>query len=186
MDKSPDSMSDSTNSESSQPVIEELADLTQNHDESLDLALAFGAIGGLRHSAACDAAERSTRRFDDRQHRFHETRMKAMGMEGEEQKPEADDMAQQVLIRSPVNHHYHYPSGPAAAPQQPSQPASPPQQGMSPWTKAAIGAAIASGLLGPAAGYLLSRNGGSTVINQPIEKAPGQNIGTLPPIPPED
>jgi hypothetical protein len=113
--------------------------------------------------------------------------MKDLGMEGEE--PEADDMSQQVLIRSPVIHnHYERPNAnqPQTQPQQPSQQqTAEPPTGLSPATKALIGTLIGTSLLGPAlGGYALYRNGSSTVINQPIEKAPGQNIGTLPPIPP--
>ena len=181
MSVSLNSPSDSTNKE----AMEEVADLTLNHDEALDLTLALGALGGLRHSAACDATERSQRRYDDRNHRMHETRMKTMGMEGEEKEPEADDMSQQVLIRSPIIHN-HYANGKPQTqqPQQPGQPAA--QTGMSPTMKAILGTLVGTSLLGPAmGGWALYNSGGGTVINQPIEKAPGQNIGTLPPIPPE-
>lgn len=114
---------------------EAMADLSQNLDEALDLQLGFGAIGGLRHSAACDAAERSQRRYDDRNHRLHEARMKKLGVEGEE--PEAEDMAQQVLIRSPVTHnHYHEPKS-EAPPQHvpPQQQPQPELQQQSAWSK---------------------------------------------------
>ena len=89
---------------------EQAADLSQDHDEALDLQLALGAIGGLRSSAACDATERSQRRYDERNHRFHEESMKRIGLpEGDE--PEAEEMSQQVLIRSPITHN-HYPVAP--------------------------------------------------------------------------
>lgn len=117
MSVSLNSKSDST----SQRKVEEVADLSLNQDEVLDLEMALGALGGLRHSRACDAEERSNRRYDERQHRLHESRMKDFGMEGEEKEPEADDMSQQVLIRSPVIHNHHY----GEQKQEPTAPASP-------------------------------------------------------------
>lgn len=191
MSASLNSTNGSPSTEAMKELVEEVAELTQNHDEVMDLHLALGALGGLRHSAACEAAERSARRFDDRNHRLHESRIKDLGMEGmegEEKEPEAEDMSQQVLIRSPTIHN-HYANQPATdQPQQPNQPLTKqPSPGLSPGTKAVIGALVATSLLGPAlGGYALYRStGDTTTINQPIERAPGQNIGTLPPIPPD-
>jgi len=107
------------------PVTEPPADLSQNQDEALDLALAMGSLGGLRHAAACEAAERSHRRFDDRNHRLHEARMRRLGLEGEER--EEEEMSQQVLIRSPIVHN-HYQSPPPAQPVPSSPPPTPATQ----------------------------------------------------------
>jgi len=104
------------------------ADLSQNLDEAADLQLGLGALGGLRHSAACEMAEKSQRRYDERNHRLHELRMRRLGLEGEET-CEDEDMHQQVLIRSPIVHN-HYQS-PAAA-QQPQQPATQPDSASPP------------------------------------------------------
>lgn len=180
----------STNNSTSTEALEEIADLTLNHDEVLDLELALGALGGLRHSAACDAAERSTRRFDERNHRLHEARMKAMGMDGEKKELEADDMSQQVLIRSPIIHN-HYSERPSAnqpaAPATASQPAAstvtppatpaPAENGkkLSPLAKAAIVAAlIGSPLAGGLAAWYF-RGGDETTIVQPVQ--PGDSVG---------
>lgn len=116
-------------SPNSQTSSEEPADLTQNQDEVMDLALGLGALGGLRHSRACDATQRSHERYDDRQHRLQESRMKRLGMEGDEKSPEDEDMSQQVLIRSPTIHHHYYaqeeqPAPPVAQPQPVQQPES--------------------------------------------------------------
>lgn len=185
--------SESTSTEVPEPpeVPEELADLSQNQDETLDLQLGLNALGGLNHARACAATERSNRRFDDRNHRMHETRMKALGMEGEEKEPGTDDMAQQVLIRSPI--HYHYQSPPPAnqpTPQQPQpvqQPAPQPVQpatGLSNLAKAAI---VTSALLGTggmgAALYALLNQGGDTVINRLDDSQTG--IRLVPPGPPK-
>lgn len=161
MSVSLNSASNSTSTEAMKEAVEEAAELTQNHDEALDVILALGTLGGLRHSSACDAAERSNQRYDARNHRLHESRMKALGMEGEEK--EAEDMSQQVLIRSPTIHN-HYPATPSdnqpASPTTMSQPvADPPKSGFSNLAKTAIAAGlIASGLgTGIGATYFLTR-----------------------------
>lgn len=161
----PDSTNNSKRSEATEEkATEELESLTQNHDEVLDLTLALGALGGLRHSAACDAAERSQKRFDERNHRLHESRMKSLGAEGEEQKPEAEDMSHQVLIRSPTSHHYYSerPSAnqPAATAGQPvSSTVTTPKPGLSNLATTAIAAGLIASGLGAGAGatYLLTR-----------------------------
>ena len=105
-------MSESTNSTpdtSSEPTTEKIADLSLNLDEVLDMDLALGSLAGLRNSAAYDATEKSQRRYDARNHRLHEARMKNIGLPGGE--PEAEEMSQQVLIRSPITHN-HYPVAP--------------------------------------------------------------------------
>jgi len=131
---------------------ETTADLSQNLDEILDLELGLGAIGGLRHSASCEAAERSQRRYDNRNHRLHESRMEKLGLQGggESDEPEDEDMSQQVLIRSPVTHHHHYeqPAEPTPEPAAPApEPAAQPK-GMSTTAKVATSLAAAA-LLGP-------------------------------------
>jgi len=166
MSASLNSPSDST---TSRKKLEELADLTQNHDEVLDLEMALGALGGLRHTAACDAADRSNRRFDDRNHRLHEARMKALGLEGDEKEPETEDMSQQVLIRSPVIHNHHYQDGakhpPTAVTPQPPIPQvqpypqspNPAPSSMSNWAKAGLLAGVLGMPLATGAiGYLLA------------------------------
>ena len=106
----------------------------------MDLALGLGALGGLRHSKACDDSQRSANRYDERQHRLHESRMKRLGMEGEESL-EDEDMSQQVLIRSPTITHHHY-EQPAPTPvSQPVQPAVAENSTLKKWLK---GAAIAA------------------------------------------
>lgn len=178
-----------------QAAAEAVADLTLNHDEALDLTLALGALGGLRHSRACDASERSTRRYDERNHRLHEARMKRLGLECEENPAESEaDMSQQVLIRSPVIHN-HYGSPATASPsQQPTTPASPTQTqvpppvaaSLSPWHKAAIAAALAAGGLGGAAGLysvLKPDSGGNTTIVQPGDTVGIENVPAGPPHP---
>jgi len=156
-------MSGLPNSQPNSTTTESPADLSLNLDEAMDLQLGFGALGGLRHSRACDAAERSQRRYDERNHRLHEARAKKFGVEGEESS-EDDDMAQQVLIRSPVTHHHHY-----AEPSQPAQPSPAPVQptvnnpaadepAWKKWAKrGAIAAALASGPVGASVGYYLSQ-----------------------------
>jgi len=119
--------------------------------------------------------------------------MKKLGMEGEEKEPEAEDMSQQVLIRSPVihNHYSDKPNGQpvATAPVAPTRaeptataPATP---GLSNLAKGAIAAGIlASGLgLGGGATYLWNRPSTTTVVN-PIEHGPAFGISTMPPGPP--
>ena len=54
--------------------------------------------------------------------------MSKLGLAGEE--PEADDMSQQVLIRSPVTHNHYHDTPPKEQPSQPPQPSQP-----SPWSK---------------------------------------------------
>lgn len=189
MSESLNSTSDSTRKK----WVEEVADLTQNQDEVLDLGMAFGALGGLRHDAACTAAERSTRRFDERQHRLHEARMKALGMEGEEKEPEAEDMSQQVLIRSPIIHNHYGPAKQSGEqPQRPtSEPPSPPQvppsliSGLSPLAKAAIASAIGLSTIGTGAGLysLATRGTDTTVIEQPVDSNE-YGVGLVPPGPP--
>ena len=157
MNASQHSPNESMSEKVMQQIAEEVPDLTQNHDEALDLSLGFAALGGLRHSAACNAAEKSDQRFDERNHRLHESRMKRLGLEGSEEPPEEDDgMTQQVLIRSPIIHN-HYDGKKAAddsgstAPQpRPADPA------RNPWLwPAVVGSSILFGTLG--AGYLMSR-----------------------------
>ena len=136
-------MSESPNS----TPTEATADLSQNLDEALDLQLGLGALGGMRHSAACDAAEKSQRRYDDRNHRLHEARMKKLGMEGDET-AEDEDMSQQVLIRSPVTHHHHHYDKPTEEPTeeptvQPQEQAQPKQA-----SKLATAALVAASVLG--------------------------------------
>lgn len=110
---------------SSQPATEPPANLSQNLDEALDLELALASLGGLRHSASCEASERSQRRYDERNHRLHEARMGKLGLEGDE--PKADDMSQQVLIRSPIIHNHYPATGQPVAP-QPAATGTPPSQ----------------------------------------------------------
>jgi hypothetical protein len=170
---------------------EQVADLTLNQDEVLDVELALGALGGIRHSAACDAAERSSRRFDERNHRLHESRMKALGMEGEEV-PEDTDMSHQVLIRSPITHNHYSPTPtpiqtptpPAATPSQPpaQPPATPPPATngrLSPLATAAL--VLASLGLGSVSTYFLSR---PTVSSTTIQSGDKTGIGLVPPGPP--
>jgi hypothetical protein len=148
-------MSESPNSNptTTKATTEAAADLSQNHDEILDLELGLGALGGLRHSSACDAAERSQRLYDERNHRLHESRMDSLGMKGDKsgESLEAEDMSHQVLIRSPITHHHHYEQPESSEPATPTtaqQPAPPPPKGMSTTAKIAtsLGAAL---LLGP-------------------------------------
>jgi len=147
-------MSESLNSEPGTTTTEAAADLSQNLDEATDLQLGLGALGGLRHSAACDAAERSQRRYDERNHRLHEARMKAFGMEGKDsdESPEAEDMAQQVLIRSPVTHNHHYESLASQQPEQSTESAEPTQQPAQANTNWLKNAALAAALLASGAG----------------------------------
>lgn len=140
-------MSESPNSHPK--TTEATADLSQNLDEILDLELSLGAIGGLRHSAACAATERSQRRYDERNHRLHESRMESLGMKGGES-PEVEDMAQQVLIRSPITHN-HYP--PEPTPAQPVEAKKP--EGMSTAAKVATSLAAAT-LFGPGGVWMAS------------------------------
>lgn len=177
------STSESTSSTSEPP--EEPADLSLDQDEVLDLGLALLSLGGIRHSAACDAAEQSTRRFDNRNHRLHEARMKELGMEGEEKESETGDMSHQVLIRSPITHNHHYDksSQPQPSPQPPSP--TPPQQqqptGLSTLQKLAIGAALTTGIVGTGAGlWALFHKSGDTIVN-PVQAVDGTGIGLLPP-----
>ena len=114
-------MSESTNSTphcNSSPTIEIPADMSLNHDEVLDMELALGSLGGLRHSAACDQSERSKQRYDDLNHRLYKSRMKRLGLTGDEESEgeeseEGDGMSHQVLIRSPVTHNHGLPPGQA-------------------------------------------------------------------------
>lgn len=161
MSVSLNSASSSTGTEAMREAVEEVAELTQNHDEALDVMLALGTLGGLRHSAACDAAEQSNKRFDDRNHRLHESRMKDLGMEGEEK--EAEDMSHQVLIRSPTIHN-HYPSAnqplPPVTANQPAAPTvDPPKSGLSNLATSAIAAGLLAAGLGTGVGatYLMTR-----------------------------
>lgn len=189
MSVSLNSTNDSTTAEAIKELAEEVADLSQNHDEIVDLELALGALGGLRHSAACSAAERSTARFDERNHRLHESRMKSLGMEGEEQKQEtgAEDMSHQVLIRSPTTHN-HYSERPTNQPATPATIAAPPAPATPPVAKPGFSnlatAAIASGILASGLGagvlgtYLMTRP-------KPAAVAPDQDkdwgLNLLPP-----
>lgn len=178
----------STSTEALKELAEEVAELDQNHDEVLDLELALGALGGLRHSAACSAAERSIRRFDERNHRLHESRMKDLGMDGEEKEPEAEDMSQKVLIRSPIIHnHYSDKPNQPATPTPASQPAAstvtPPQSGLSNLAKGAIVAGVlATGLGGAGATYLLMRPDTPAVIS-PDRPDKNWGLNLLPPDP---
>ncbi|HUS40403.1 MAG TPA: hypothetical protein VMX74_13200 [Pirellulales bacterium] len=131
-------MSESTNSTpdtSSEPTTEKIADLSLNLDEVLDMDLALGSLAGLRNSAAYDATEKSQRRYDARNHRLHEARMKNIGLPGGDGgEPEAEEMSQQVLIRSPITHN-HYPPTPVT-PEPVKQPA--PDRSWLPWAVVAL------------------------------------------------
>lgn len=182
MSVSLNSTNDSTSAEAIKDLAEEIADLTQNHDEIVDLEVGLAALGGLRHSAACNASERSSRRYDERNHRFHESRMKALGMEGEEKEPEADDMSQKVLIRSPIIHN-HYPSANQPAtptPRSEPDPPPPPKPGLSNLATAAIATGLIASGLGAGAGatYLMTRPDPPAVV-APADKNWGLNL--LPP-----
>ena len=136
---------------------EATADLSQNLDEVLDLELGLGALGGLRHSASCEATERSQRRYDNRNHRLHESRMNRLGMEGDEsdESLEDEDMSQRVFIRSPITHHHHYvqPSSPSEPTPEPAAPAQQPAEPKSNWLgKAAVAAALLAGGAGAGVG----------------------------------
>lgn len=136
------------------PEPELQADLTQNHDEVLDLEMGMAALGGLRHSAACDASQRSNRRYDDLNHRLYESRMSEMfGLPAKSDEGEAEDMSQQVMIRSPIihNHRYDAPKAADAPEPTPTQPATP-SNGL--LNAAIIGLSTLTGLGG--AGYLIS------------------------------
>ena len=188
MSVSLNSTNDSTSAEVIKELAEEVADLSQNHDEIVDLEVGLAALGGLRHSAACSASERSSRRYDERNHRFHESRMKALGMEGEEKEPEAEDMSQQVLIRSPTihNHYADKPStnGPTTtSPQQPLSPslATAPKSGLSNLATGAIVAGlIGTGLGGAGLTYLLTRPDAPAVVS-PDRPDKNWGLNLLPP-----
>jgi hypothetical protein len=160
---------------------EAAADLSQNLDEAADLQLGLGALGGLRHSRACEDAERSKRRYDARNHRLHESRMKRLGLEGEES-PEDEAMDQQVLIRSPVTHHYHYAQPSAAPPSASSQPqegnTAKPKSTASTLAKAAMVAAglVAGGGLGAGIPWLAGAFDKPAAVNTTIQQ-PAQNLG---------
>ena len=189
MPESPNSTNGSTNSNGQTELP---ADLSLDQDEVLDVELALLALGGIRHSAACDAAEKSTRRFDERNHRLHESRMKDLGMEGEEKESETDDMAHQVLIRSPIIHNHYDKTNqpqPAVQPQPQPQPTPAPTQkeGLGTLAKLAIAAAIGSGIAGTGVGLwaLFQKKTGDTTIVNPITQADGTGIGLLPPTKPK-
>lgn len=140
------------------------ADLTQNHDEALDLSLGMAALGGLRHSAACEASQKSISRYDDVNHRLYESRMSSMfGLpdKTETGESEAEDMSQQVLIRSPIIHnHYDKPQTDSSAPAQPAASSN----GV--MNAAIIGLSTLAGLSG--AGYLISNAIGPDDAKPPI------------------
>ena len=158
---------------------EATADLSQNLDEVLDLELGFGALGGLRHSASCEATERSQRRYDNRNHRLHESRMNRLGMEdGESDEPEDEDMSQQVLIRSPITHHHHY-EQPATPTPEPAAPAQQPADPKSNWLgKAAVAAALLAG--GAGAGVGASALLGAFDKPQPASQGVDTDTDTIP------
>ena len=189
MSASSNSTSDST-SRTKPP--EEPADLSLNQDEVLDLGLALGALGGLRHTTACDAAERSTRRFDDRNHRLHESRMKHLGMEGEEKELKADDVGHQVLIRSPVIHNHYVDRTPTTPPSTTPPTAPPTTPPTTPPPTPPVTSPPTNGWLPLAAGLLIGGIvvGGTTYyVNKPtstttINKGEKTGIKTVPPAPP--
>lgn len=157
---------------------EELADLSQNNDEALDLSLGLAALAGLRHGQACEDRQRSINRYEDRNHRLHEARMTRLGLTGEEitgDKGE-DEMSQQVLIRSPIVHnHYEQSKTPTPEPNQPvvvqPQP-TPPNSGL--LNSAIIGFSLLAGL--GSAGYLISNVLGTPTTKPPVVVPDGYDL----------
>ena len=158
---------------------EQPADLSQNLDEINDVQLALAALGGLRATTANDAAERSHRRYDDRNHRWHEARTKErFGLESSEENKQSEgeasegEVGHQVWVRSPV--HNHYPSAP---------PPTAGKQGVSPLLAALAAAALTSGLVGAiGAGSLIAWNllDNKRPVTPPAATNPDYSAGVTP------
>ena len=145
--------------------MEDPSDLSQNQDEASDLHLVFGALAGLRAVDTNQAIERSNKRYDETNHRWHEARLAerfgvpmASESEGEGSKG-GDEMGNQVWVRSPV--HFHY--GDAKKPDA-QKPEATPEKPSSSWPTAAI---LAAALIPTAgiAGYLLAPKDQTTIVS---------------------